>query len=616
MKTKNLVVGAACLSLPIFLAVSGAFLQPASADVKSSSSGSIQMLIDPSSPGFDAKKKVEEIRDMTGRMQLSDAQRKQLDSALEELEKKAKSGAEKFPWKFEFSSDGSTEGNSGGGGESSPRKKEGRSRQQQPAPFNMRDLMQEMQQNGHSADDLGNAMEQMMRDMMKGLGQDENPRRGGGGGAGGNPFQELMEQFRRGGGGGQQFRFEMGPDGKLRQNGGSKGNEDAEDSPRGRGGFNMEELLGGMGMGNSQFDPDSADRDSKFSRATLAEYRSVVKDARNSTVNILRKGKRVAMGIVVSGDGHILTVASELRDGSKLEIETMDGSTHPVEVLDKASQASKAYDVALLQVKDTKLPAMPMAEGELTVGTMVAAAGIDENPLSVGVISVGVRNLDNSKKPMLGVQMDEAKGEKGVPVVAVVPDMPADRSGILPEDIILSVNGVDTKTPDEVKSRVSDCRVGQTIKLRINRKGNEQEIEVKLASRKDAPGMFGEGPDRTAMMGSDLTRKSAEFPNAMTNDLGLDADQCGGPVVNIDGKMVGMNVARSGRTSTFMINNKVIKDLLSSLNTGKLADVIDPTTVDRDIADYEDQLKEAQNKLKELEESLKKAKSVKDGLKQ
>jgi S1-C subfamily serine protease len=118
------------------------------------------------------------------------------------------------------------------------------------------------------------------------------------------------------------------------------------------------------------------------------------------------------------------------------------------------------------------------------------------------------------------------------------------------------------------------------------------------------------------MMGSDLTRKSAEFPNAMTNDLGLDADQCGGPVVNIDGKMVGMNVARSGRTSTFMINNKVIKDLLSSLNTGKLADVIDPTTVDRDIADYEDQLKEAQNKLKELEESLKKAKSVKDGLKQ
>ncbi len=627
MKTKSILSGAASLALPVFLTFAPTL--QGQDKPKMSSSMSFSMTVDPSSPNFNPQNLEKQIRGMTSGMNLSEEQQKSLDKAIEDLKAKAKPGSEKFTWKWENSN-----------GDSSPKLKLRTEANEDKAPapkgMNMQNLLKDLLENGGNfhggEEELGKGLEQMMRELMKGMGNgrlgekndNENspqspktPKPGGEGQAFQDMMRKMMEDMMRGeggGGGGQRrFEFEMGPDGKLKPRGGSGGQSEDEGSPGGAP-FDLGKLFGMGGARGSEFDPDRVDRDSKYSRSTLAEYRSVVRDARKSTVNILREGRRVALGIVVSDQGHILTVASELKKG-KLEIETMDGQIIPVEVLDRDSQSSKTYDIALLQSKEAKLSPIAMAEGELEVGTMLAAAGIDEDPISVGVLSVGSRNLDLSRKPMLGISMDRKAEGEGVPITLIVPGGPAEKAGLKVDDRILTLNGEAVKSPEDVISRVNSKRVGEEIALKIKRGDKEEAISLKLASKKEGGEFFAQGPDQTARMGTDLTKKVASFPNALTNDLGVNANQCGGPVLNIEGKMVGINLARSGRTSTFMINNKVIKDLLADMSTGKLGIVLDKETIEQDITAYEEELKKAQLATKELEEKLQKAKEAKEKIK-
>ena len=64
------------------------------------------------------------------------------------------------------------------------------------------------------------------------------------------------------------------------------------------------------------------------------------------------------------------------------------------------------------------------------------------------------------------------------------------------------------------------------------------------------------------------TRKS-DFPSAFTHDIVLEAAQCGGPVLNLDGQAVGLNIARVDRTATYAIPvaslQAVIADLLAAV---------------------------------------------------
>ena len=63
-------------------------------------------------------------------------------------------------------------------------------------------------------------------------------------------------------------------------------------------------------------------------------------------------------------------------------------------------------------------------------------------------------------------------------------------------------------------------------------------------------------PDPGAQFGGPLSSKRVDFPNALQHDLTIRPDECGGPIVNLDGQVVGVNVARGGRVKSYAITNK------------------------------------------------------------
>lgn len=68
--------------------------------------------------------------------------------------------------------------------------------------------------------------------------------------------------------------------------------------------------------------------------------------------------------------------------------------------------------------------------------------------------------------------------------VAVVPGSPADKAGIVENDIILEVGGKKINKDNTLAKAIQDYKVGDVIKCKILHKGEERMIEVTLAERK------------------------------------------------------------------------------------------------------------------------------------
>ncbi|HWB01874.1 MAG TPA: PDZ domain-containing protein [Verrucomicrobiales bacterium] len=346
----------------------------------------------------------------------------------------------------------------------------------------------------------------------------------------------------------------------------------------------------------------SDSRYSKFHRGALAEWRPLTRAARESTVRIMRDNKQVAFGTIVSADGYALTKASEVnKDG--LECEFHDGRIVPAKVVDKMD----SYDLALIKLEATGLTPVTFSANEAAVGTIVAAVGVDEDPLAVGIISVAARSLSEKGKGALGIQFAREAAEKGVAVGQVFKGSPAAEAGLKEGDAILAVNGTAVDSSYQLLKMIASMRPGENVKLRYERDGKEAEMEFTLTSR-DELGKLSGTPfgdrrllDPTAQMGSVLSGNASGYPNAVQSDLTIDSNDCGSPVVDVDGHVVAINIARSERVSTYMIPGKVIQALLSNLPAGKFTLAKDADTLNAEVRDYDITIRKAQEALKAAE---------------
>ena len=64
-------------------------------------------------------------------------------------------------------------------------------------------------------------------------------------------------------------------------------------------------------------------------------------------------------------------------------------------------------------------------------------------------------------------------------------------------------------------------------------------------------------------MSGDLSARTDGFPMAIQHDIPLQPSECGGPLLDLGGRCVGINVARAGRVKTFAVPAKDLKELLA-----------------------------------------------------
>jgi serine protease Do len=70
-------------------------------------------------------------------------------------------------------------------------------------------------------------------------------------------------------------------------------------------------------------------------------------------------------------------------------------------------------------------------------------------------------------------------------------------------------------------------------------------------------------------MGSELSGRRSGYPTILTHDSVLRPTDCGGPLVDLDGNVIGINISRAGRTESWTVPTEVIQSVLADLKAGK-----------------------------------------------
>jgi serine protease Do len=70
-----------------------------------------------------------------------------------------------------------------------------------------------------------------------------------------------------------------------------------------------------------------------------------------------------------------------------------------------------------------------------------------------------------------------------------------------------------------------------------------------------------------------LSERRVLFPSALEHDTVLLPNQCGGPLVDLEGNVIGINIARANRVASYAIPADVARPLLESFKTRTIVTV-------------------------------------------
>ncbi|HMO25693.1 MAG TPA: PDZ domain-containing protein, partial [Tepidisphaeraceae bacterium] len=287
----------------------------------------------------------------------------------------------------------------------------------------------------------------------------------------------------------------------------------------------------------------------------------VVQDHRLSVVRLQIEGKDSGLGTIVSPDGYIVTKASEvwqdpiatLHDGRSL-------NARLVGVIED-------WDLAMLKVDAANLPAIELATDAPRVGQFIATLGTTRAPLALGVISVPPRKI-TGRSGLLGVRLEpDATITTGARIADVSRDSGAERAGLMPEDIIIAIGNDPAISVDDVIARLRDHEPGDVVKLKVRRGEQELDFEATLGER---PSEVSRRSLIQNRMGGELSRRSIGFPLVLQHDTALRPEDVGSPIVTLDGKVVGINIARAGRVESYALPATSLRPLIAQLIAGEM----------------------------------------------
>lgn len=363
--------------------------------------------------------------------------------------------------------------------------------------------------------------------------------------------------------------------------------------------------------------PALAQRDepSRSNSKVFAAFRDVVAKAKAGVVQIYSGGKEVAVGTVIDSDGLVLTKNSAL--GEKVEVKFGDGKT----LEGKVVAVEDNFDLAFVKIDAKGLPTVKWKPTkELAPGDWVVTPGTSTDPLAVGVVSVGTRKMtrrdyppaSNPNSGFLGINL--ADGEGGVKIGGIQENTAAEKAGLKVGDIILTINTKPIPDPETLMATVAGFKPNETITLKIKRDGKEEEIKATLGKR---PSNLSRG-DFQNRLGNEMSDRRTGFPAILQHDTVLKPGQCGGPLVDLDGNVVGINIARAGRTESYAIPSENILTLLGDFKSGKLGSLVIkqpdpmPKPESEAIKKLETAVSEATTKIKAAQQKADTAKKLSD----
>ncbi|GAA5128687.1 PDZ domain-containing protein [Luteolibacter yonseiensis] len=283
-------------------------------------------------------------------------------------------------------------------------------------------------------------------------------------------------------------------------------------------------------------------------------------DAAKSTVRVWAGSRRVAYGTVVGDGTKILSKWSEIASSKgKLRVDVAGNQYRDVTL----GGVYQDEDLVLLNVEGSALKPVTWSFESPKIGGFLAAPQPDGNLAAFGVVSVLERNLRDTDMAFLGVRGDPEFKGAGVKIWTVEEKSGAFDAGLVSGDVILKVGDRVISGMLELKNALSGTTPGSTVDLLVDSQGRAKTVKVVLGNRTANMAQYG-GQRLQVMerMGGALSQVRGSFTHALQTDMRPKPNQIGGPVVDLEGRVLGITLARADRTRSFVMPAAAVDAML------------------------------------------------------
>lgn len=308
-----------------------------------------------------------------------------------------------------------------------------------------------------------------------------------------------------------------------------------------------------------------------WSAGWYAALESHCSDLNKSVLKVMSNGRQTALATVVSPNGYMVTKASEVKNRQiQVQVVSTNNSGNPKLLRANVEAIDDSLDLALIKLDpmemDQAKELIPIDWGSshqtVPKGALCAAVGVDVQPVGFGIISVPMRSLDGKSGAFLGVGVEPS--DAGLVVKEIKPRSPALKAGLKIGDTIRSADATKMQSADQLSKLVASMLPGDSLRLDVQRDETQLTITVKLADGTQLAPMPGNREQAIDSLTAKLSKRRWGFRSGYQHDCSIAANDCGGPLIDLNGKLIGINIARSGRIQSFAIPISDVKQFVES----------------------------------------------------
>ncbi|MSR18891.1 MAG: trypsin-like serine protease [Phycisphaerales bacterium] len=321
--------------------------------------------------------------------------------------------------------------------------------------------------------------------------------------------------------------------------------------------------------------PSREGNESREDPVMLAALSPLIDVAGESTVGIMVGGAEVGLGLAVDG-GYVLAKSSDVgMTDPDLAIALPDG------LVLSATRVAKddARDLLLIWAGEgTELePILFSSAAPPEPGSILVSPGRTLAPLALGVMSMQplATGIYDILAPYMGVMLARApEGIAGAHLAGVMSGGSAFKAGLLAGDVVTRIGAEVVVNDAAFGVALRHHGIGEVVEFVIDRDGIEMKIQVRMGLRELTDSPASSTPAVPA------SRRASGFGEVLQHDSVLGAPEIGGALVDLEGNVVGMNIARVDRTKTYALSAPVVaqavKQLISSADPKKPLPLQDP----------------------------------------
>ena len=258
-----------------------------------------------------------------------------------------------------------------------------------------------------------------------------------------------------------------------------------------------------------------------------------------------------------------------LYGGDELAKLTLDSAANP-----------RCIDLHMVKSKRQLEGIYKLEKDRLKICVALMTDGVKERPLGFkhdGIDKYRTMLFERDKpgtelkgaRGFIGVQLRVDDKTNEIQVVDTLKDSPAQKAGLKKDDVIVGVNGTTVSNREQVVEILREYREGQTIKLHVQRAEERFDADVRMMPPSaDTNGDAFSPEQRSTRLSGNTSKRAEGFEQAIEHDTVLKPYFCGGPLVNLDGKAIGLNIARASRVSTYALPARLVRRVFEQLKSG------------------------------------------------